>query len=175
MVLPAASGGNGALSYRLTSEPAGLAGLSFDPATRTLSGTPSAVRRSVFTYRAEDADDNRTDSDAAVLSFAAADQAQSERRPTGAQRVLQGTLAATGMQALASAVDVIDGRFAHAASASASLAGHRVALADAAGRLGALGGGAHDGEWSARAPVPTVAELVSGSTFTVPLSHFTGR
>ena len=40
--LPEATGGNGALSYSLTSEPAGLAGLSFDASTRELSGTPEA-------------------------------------------------------------------------------------------------------------------------------------
>ena len=40
VVLPEATGGNGALTYALSSAPAGLAGLSFDAATRTLSGTP---------------------------------------------------------------------------------------------------------------------------------------
>ena len=40
LVLPTASGGTGALTYRLVGLPAGL---SFDAATRTLSGTPSAA------------------------------------------------------------------------------------------------------------------------------------
>ena len=40
LVLPAASGGTGALTYRLVGLPAGL---SFDSATRTLSGTPTAA------------------------------------------------------------------------------------------------------------------------------------
>ncbi|MXX38279.1 MAG: hypothetical protein F4Z85_09495, partial [Gemmatimonadetes bacterium] len=40
LVLPAASGGTGALTYRLVGLPAGL---SFDGATRTLSGTPTAA------------------------------------------------------------------------------------------------------------------------------------
>ena len=40
LVLPAASGGTGALTYRLVGLPAGLV---FDAATRTLSGTPSAA------------------------------------------------------------------------------------------------------------------------------------
>ena len=40
LVLPAASGGTGALTYRLVGLPAGL---EFDAATRTLSGTPSAA------------------------------------------------------------------------------------------------------------------------------------
>ena len=40
LVLPAASGGTGALTYRLVGLPAGLA---FDAATRTIAGTPSAA------------------------------------------------------------------------------------------------------------------------------------
>ena len=40
LVLPEATGGNGELTYALTSEPAGLAGLSFDHARRTISGSP---------------------------------------------------------------------------------------------------------------------------------------
>ena len=40
LVLPAASGGTGTLTYRILGLPAGL---SFDSATRTLSGTPSAA------------------------------------------------------------------------------------------------------------------------------------
>ena len=40
LVLPAASGGTGALTYRLVGLPAGL---SFDAATRTIAGTPTAA------------------------------------------------------------------------------------------------------------------------------------
>ena len=40
LVLPAASGGTGALTYSLLGLPAGLV---FDGATRTISGTPSAA------------------------------------------------------------------------------------------------------------------------------------
>ena len=69
VVLPQATGGNGALSYQLTSQPAGLAGLSFDPLTRTLSGTPGTVGNWTFILRADDADDNRAASDAALLGF----------------------------------------------------------------------------------------------------------
>ena len=69
VVLPEATGGNGALTYSLTSEPTGLAGLTFDPASRTLSGTPPAGGSHAFTYRADDADDNRADTDAAMLTF----------------------------------------------------------------------------------------------------------
>ena len=69
VTLPEATGGNGALSYTLTSTPTGLAGLAFDPATRQLSGTPSAAGSWTFAYRADDADANRTEADAAVLTF----------------------------------------------------------------------------------------------------------
>ena len=64
--LPAASGGNGELSYSL--EPA-VAGLVFDPVARTLSGTPQAAGIYPMRYRVEDADANAADSDAAVLGF----------------------------------------------------------------------------------------------------------
>ena len=51
-VLPAATGGSGSLTYSLGPEiPAGLA---FDPASRTLSGTPTATGDYPMTYRVED-------------------------------------------------------------------------------------------------------------------------
>ena len=43
VVLPPATGGNGAVVYSLTSRPGGLAGLVFDATSRRLSGTPTAV------------------------------------------------------------------------------------------------------------------------------------
>ncbi len=53
-VLPAATGGQGTLMYSVTSDlPAGL---SFDPATRTLSGTPTMAGMSSIVYMAFDAD-----------------------------------------------------------------------------------------------------------------------
>ena len=51
-VLPAATGGGGSLTYSLGPEiPAGLA---FDAASRTLSGTPTATGNYPMTYRVED-------------------------------------------------------------------------------------------------------------------------
>ena len=53
MTLPAASGGDGVVTYSIT--PALPEGLSFDSATRVLSGTPTAVLdRTEFTYAATD-------------------------------------------------------------------------------------------------------------------------
>ena len=66
LVLPVALGGNGALSYEL--RPA-IPGLTFDPAARTLSGTPGAADTYQMTYRVSDADDNTAASDADTLIF----------------------------------------------------------------------------------------------------------
>ena len=68
LTLPAATGGNAPVSYSLS--PALPAGLVFDPATRTLSGTPTAsVAAASYTYTATDAD-----GDTASLSFTIAVQ-----------------------------------------------------------------------------------------------------
>ena len=59
LILPAASGGTGTLSYALTG-PAGSAlpgGLTFAAGTRTLSGTPTAADVTVLTYMVTDAND----------------------------------------------------------------------------------------------------------------------
>ena len=72
LVLPAATGGNGDLSYALacasgatgcTGTPALPPGLSFDASTRTLSGTPTATGTTTLTYTVTDADDNNADTD----------------------------------------------------------------------------------------------------------------
>ncbi len=68
LTLPAASGGNGTLSYALS--PALPAGLSYVPATRTISGTPTvATAAATYTYTARDADSNTASSDADTLTF----------------------------------------------------------------------------------------------------------
>ena len=59
--LPAASSGNGDLTYDLRPVPPGLA---FDAGSRTLSGTPSEVAISLMTYEVTDAD-----GDTATLTF----------------------------------------------------------------------------------------------------------
>ena len=53
--LPAATGGNGTLTYSVSGLPAGL---SFTASTRQVSGTPTAVGSSSVTYTATDADGN---------------------------------------------------------------------------------------------------------------------
>ena len=64
--LPAATGGDGALTYAISPDlPAGLA---FDPATRLLSGTPTAPQpATLYTYTATDSD--TAGPDTAALAF----------------------------------------------------------------------------------------------------------
>ncbi len=64
-----ALGGNGPLTYEL--RPA-IPGLTFDPAARTLRGTPSTADTHQMTYRVSDADENTADSDADTLTFTVA-------------------------------------------------------------------------------------------------------
>ena len=66
LTLPEATGGDGDLTYALTPElPRGLV---FDPATRTLSGTPAEPMRATrYTYTATDADE--TDPESVSLVF----------------------------------------------------------------------------------------------------------
>ena len=64
--LPAATSGDGELTYTLS--PDLPAGLTFDPETRFLSGTPSVVQpATLYTYTATDSD--ATDPDSASLAF----------------------------------------------------------------------------------------------------------
>ncbi len=65
VTLPAASGGDGRLRYALAPEPALPTGLSFDAATRTLSGTPADLQdETTYTLTATD-----VDGDTATLTF----------------------------------------------------------------------------------------------------------
>ena len=83
LTLPAASGGDGGLTYALT--PSLPDGVTFASSTRTLSGTPTAVQEAVeYTYTATDAD-----SDAATLSFEiTVSQASSSSSSSSAARAL---------------------------------------------------------------------------------------
>ena len=66
LTLPAASGGNFGLTYDLTPK---IRGLTFDAATRVLSGTASQEGEHRMTYRADDGDRFTAVADAAVLTF----------------------------------------------------------------------------------------------------------
>jgi len=66
LVLPAARGGDGALTYTLT--PA-VPGLTFDARLRRLTGTPTRAGTYRMTYRVRDADRNRRATDADTRTF----------------------------------------------------------------------------------------------------------
>ena len=72
LTLPAATGGNGTLSYTLT--PTLPAGVSVNPSTRVVRGTPTAATSSatIYTWRAADSDANTAGSDTAALTFGVA-------------------------------------------------------------------------------------------------------
>ena len=114
-VLPAASGGDGALTYALSPERL-PAGLTFDPTTQVLSGLPTAATGPrTYEYTATDADGDR-----ASLTFtievvaSAADQA-----------IFKDGLAAQGRALLSGATGVIGARFRN--PVASSLAGVGVA------------------------------------------------
>ena len=79
LTLPAASGGNGALSYSLRPS---VPGLTFTAATRALSGTPTSAGSYAMTYQAVYADDNTAASDAATRSFTVTVQPPTPAAPT---------------------------------------------------------------------------------------------
>ena len=65
LTLPSATGGNGALAYSISLP----LGLTFDPATRVITGTPTtAAAAANFAYTARDSDGNTMLSDVATLS-----------------------------------------------------------------------------------------------------------
>ena len=68
VTLPAATGGNGTLTYSLSPSPP--AGVTFDTSTRVLSGTPTATQSATtYTYTVTDADTNTAASDKDTLTF----------------------------------------------------------------------------------------------------------
>ncbi|MXX62555.1 MAG: hypothetical protein F4112_08760 [Holophagales bacterium] len=156
VVMPEATGGNGALTYSLTSSPMGLAGLVFDATTRTLSGTPTVTGAYTFTYRVEDADAHRGDGDAALMIFRV-----TSSPPTAERRaVLEHTLASVGRSALTSAVDAIGARFASAVPprSNITIAGQQLAgggpgiAGRPGGGYGGLGGSSGFGNGFAQGP-----------------------
>ena len=114
LTLPEASGGDGALTYALT--PAPPPGLSFDPTTRTLSGTPTAgVAAAAYTYTATDADADDPDSDSLTFTIAVAEAAGGD--------VLEDVLAAQGRAMLTSVTGVLGERFRAPARTSGASGG----------------------------------------------------
>ena len=103
LTLPAATGGDGVLSYAL--QPALPQGLSFDATTRVLSGTPATrMKAARYTYTVTDAD-----GDTASLYFRLA--ATPSARARAEQSVLTDGLASQGRAVLGGARRALDGRF----------------------------------------------------------------
>ncbi len=68
LTLPAATGGNGTLTYTLS--PDLPTGVSLDATTRKVSGTPTAAAtEATYTWRASDSDSNTANTDTAALTF----------------------------------------------------------------------------------------------------------
>ena len=101
-VLPAATGGAGALTYALT--PALPAGLAFDPAARTVSGAPTAPAPSAtYTYAATD---SAAPPGTASLTFTIEVEASAEE-----EALRRDALAAQGRALLSSVTAVVGERF----------------------------------------------------------------
>ena len=103
VTLPEATGGDGALTYTLTPEPP--QGVSFDAASRVLSGVPAAVSAATaYTLMATDSD--LTGADQASVSFTIEVVIASDDR-----EVLSNSLAAQGRALLTSTTSTIGQRF----------------------------------------------------------------
>ena len=126
--LPAATGGAGAVTYALA--PALSAGLMFDAASRTISGTPSVASAPVtYTYTASDASAGAR----AQVSLSFAIEVEVSEEEAALRR---DALAAQGRALLSSVTGVIGERFR---SRPAANGGGTQAAAGTPGALGALG------------------------------------
>ena len=159
LTLPEASGGDGALTYALT--PAPPPGLSFDPATRTLSGTPAAAAAAAaYTYTATDADADDPDSDSLTFTIAVAEAAGGD--------VLEDVLAAHGRAMLTSVTGVLGERF-RAPGRTSGAAGRGSGRGRAAGALARaasmLAAAAGPGAYAAAAAgLPSAADAFRGAS-----------
>ncbi len=131
--LPAATGGDGTLTYRLT--PAPPPGLALDAGTRTLSGTPAAAQGPVrYAWTVTDAD-----GDTDVIAFTievAADPGRAAVRGA-VKRALSGV----ARRALSGALENIGSRFGDIGASGVSLAGRWVPLEGGAAKAALYGGG----------------------------------
>ncbi len=170
--LPAATGGDGPITYRLS--PSLPAGLTFNATARTITGTPNKVFATAeFTYTATDADGHT-----GQLQFRVTVQsAEVKERP----RALAVALASFGRTAAAEAVDVISRRFIAApvarsgitlggtalSSVGSGSASAVLSLAEARGESGATVDGLNPGLITWRGV--SARELFSRSDFVLPL------
>ena len=178
LTLPAATGGDGRLTYALA--PALPAGLAFNAATRTLTGTPTRPEEAAtWTWTATDSDPS--DPDSARLSFAI-----EVAVATADRAIMEDSLAAQGRALLTNATGAIGERFRRG-NAGAGRA--EDALRAAAGSLGgelrgavlsaarAAGGDGAPGTATASFTAPGRSAEVSpfATRDTAALSGFLGR
>ena len=112
VALPEAVGGDAPLVYSLS--PAAPAGLTFDPATRVLSGTPAAPSSGSYTYTVTDAD-----GDAAELTFTIVVEEGLIEEQAAIEKTVEAVTAATAANIAAN----IGTRFAAARSGSTVVVG----------------------------------------------------
>ena len=128
LVLPMAAGGVGALTYALA--PSLPAGLAFDPAARTISGTPSAASAATYTYTATDA---ASPPDQASLTFRIEVEASAE-----VEALRRDALAAQGRALLSSVTGVVGERFRAGRTGTAGRGAERGGLGAAGNALATL-------------------------------------
>ena len=161
VTLPAATGGDGELSYTLTPEPP--QGVSFDAASRVLSGVPAAVSAATaYTLMATDSD--VTGPDAASVSFTIEVVISTDDR-----EVLSNSLAAQGRALLTSTTSTIGQRF----RAPASQAGGITALA-VRSITGWFSPMAHSRNPQVQAHTPRLGDLIRGGMLTLSSSNQSG-
>ncbi|MXZ82304.1 MAG: autotransporter outer membrane beta-barrel domain-containing protein [Synechococcus sp. SB0666_bin_14] len=162
VVLPAASGGDGVLTYRVT--PSLPAGVSVDVATRRLRGAPLLPQEArSYRWTARDAD-----GDEAALTFSVTVSEDPKRE--GIREATRWSLAELGRKAMTAALDTISARFGAVVGNGLSVAGQVVPLE--AGSAAAVVGAEGAVAWQ-----PTglsAEELLGGSAFSVKLAGPSG-
>ncbi len=126
VTLPAATGGEGALTYAINPTPALPAGLTFTPATRVLAGTPTIEQDAVeYTYTVTDSATPNPDTAQQTFTIAIGQ--------FGSERVVEKTLAAFGRAFATGTVGVFEDYLTNTgASANTShftLGGHKFDMA----------------------------------------------
>ena len=124
LVLPQATGGDGTLRYTLTDPGGGAlpAGLLFDAATRTLSGTPTGSQAATtYTWTA-------TDRDGETATLTSAITVAEDPRRGQVRDAVESTLAAVARRTMAGALDTTKARMGEVGASGLSLAGQWVAL-----------------------------------------------
>ncbi|MYC49688.1 MAG: autotransporter outer membrane beta-barrel domain-containing protein, partial [Synechococcus sp. SB0662_bin_14] len=162
LVLPAASGGDGVLTYRVT--PSLPAGVSVDVATRRLRGAPLLPQEArSYRWTARDAD-----GDEAALTFSVTVSEDPKRE--GIREATRRSLAELGRKAMTAALDTISARFGAVVGNGLSVAGQVVPLE--AGSAAAVVGAEGAVAWQQHGS--SLGALLGESAFSVKLAGPSG-